>query len=89
MATKPVKKERPIVHDFFVLDPNPKVVHLGGIVVSTNSDGKRIVRMTDAQAQYWVDQGAISRDPLHRRSNEAREVLHQMGHAPRQEHGED
>jgi hypothetical protein len=46
--------------------------------------GERRLTLSPAQAQYWIDQGAISDKPLASHSIHGRHVLAQMtgGHAP-------
>lgn len=58
---KPVRA-KPEVKTYFVNDPNVSST-LGGVQV-LEEDGKRLVRMTEGQAGYYVTQGTISEKEL-------------------------
>lgn len=51
-TTAPIRKQ-----DYEVLDDNAR--EIGGVKVTTNPQNKRIVKMSLAQAQYFLDQGKI------------------------------
>ncbi len=54
-------KVREIPQEYEIVDPQVKpdaAGSLGGVVI-VNRDGKKIVRMTRAQAQWFLDHGTI------------------------------
>lgn len=62
-GVKPGAKEVPIqrVREYHVYDPN--VSELARAPVITKEDGKRVVLLTKAQAQYFIDQAIIGETP--------------------------
>lgn len=73
MARRPTTKPIPFVREYLVYVPGLNSV--GEVPVKENAAGDRVVLMTPAQAQYWVDQAAIGLKPL---SDEGARVQAQM-----------
>jgi hypothetical protein len=60
---KEQKASAATVHTYVITDPDfrPNAHGLGG-VKSFIKEGKHCLVLTDQQARYWIDQGAIARD---------------------------
>jgi hypothetical protein len=72
----PVAKAPSAARQYYVLDPHVGA-YLGGVSVEASGSG-RVVRMSPAQAQYFVDHGTIGERPMSELSAAEQEVIRQM-----------
>lgn len=64
-----------VLKEYYVFDPSIK--KLATVPVVTRGDN-RVVLMTEQQAQFFIDQGAIGDKPLSELSETHRDVIHQI-----------
>lgn len=72
---KVTRTPTPVLHDYHVY--NDTLTHLGGIPV-VDKDGAKKVRMTRAQAAYFMDQGLIGVQAEDQASDEAQALRRQF-----------
>jgi ribosomal protein S16 len=65
------------LREYYIRDPNVGETLGIGVPVIVLSNGARVVRLTEQQARYWLDQG-------NRRTAIARAVTHLGGLGPQQ-----
>jgi len=77
MARSPagVPRKPDPIEEFYVYDST--VENLGG-QVPVDRDGDRIVRLTQAQAQYLLDQGVLGTKPLEKKSAKGMAATQQL-----------
>jgi hypothetical protein len=56
------------LREYHIYDPSVGETLGIGVPVITLSNGQRVVRLTEQQARYWIDQGVIGEKPLSEQS---------------------